>query len=422
MSFLTNKQINGVDEEVLLLSDNPLNVICWRKVPKDIQDTFSAAVSAQFGAGPIAPVNPTADVVFSQQLNGSDSTGITSSESKAKQEIIFSDTKTTGKSTGLDTRDDSAAYQIIDFGGALLDTTPTGLADDTTTYSFSVKLNTGVDTISLIGSGNQTMLDLLDNINASANGYMVINEGGNLRFKTSGTGSDKTIAVDFGSSLFRTDIAGGTFNDPVPGESAVKYTISVEIDGVAVSFETYGNNNKTYTTLLSTLNAGIGASATASLINGNLVIESNDAGSSHSVKILDASIFEALSGFESIGPEIPGKDSTTYTAKITVGSSDISIALQDSTITTFDDLVAKLNTELTGKSVVSIVDDKIHFESSNSDKISVDSSFFKLLTGYDSVSNADGVKDVIDFMNKNKHANGSTYHNQLMLLIESYKV
>jgi hypothetical protein len=116
-----------------------------------------------------------------------------------------------------------AGSQIVDVGGAKEGATATGLANDATSYTYTISVDGGgAQTINVTGSTAQTYTNLLTQINADITGATVALVGGNLKFTSATTGSSSSIALTSGgggTNLFstltnfvavRTAIAGTT--------------------------------------------------------------------------------------------------------------------------------------------------------------------------------------------------------------------
>lgn len=89
-----------------------------------------------------------------------------------------------------------AGFQVVDVGGAKTDASTTGLANDATTYGFTVAVNGGAaQQVTVNGSSGQTYATLIVAINADLTGASCALTGGNLRIVSSSNGVGSTIAV-----------------------------------------------------------------------------------------------------------------------------------------------------------------------------------------------------------------------------------
>jgi len=102
-----------------------------------------------------------------------------------------------GVSTLISRFDYRAGYQVVDVGGAKLESSTTGLANDATTYGILISINgTANQQISVTGSSAQTYSNLITAINADiAGGATCTLTGGNLKFTSASNGVGSSIAL-----------------------------------------------------------------------------------------------------------------------------------------------------------------------------------------------------------------------------------
>jgi hypothetical protein len=131
------------------------------------------------------------------------------------------------------------------------------------------------------------------------------------------------------------------------GGTGVQYTALVTIDGTTTkSVRFTGAMGDTITHVIDELNADLGASATAALTGGNIVITSATTGSTSSIKIRDLGrIFANLTGYVGI-VSLDGASPTVYTATIVVDGVIKPIAVTGSAAQTIATLISEINTDL----------------------------------------------------------------------------
>ena len=107
---------------------------------------------------------------------------------------------------------------------------------------------------------------------------------------------------------------------------ATVYTATIVVDGVSKAITVTGSAAQTYTPLLAAINADLGASATASIVSGNIKVVSATTGTSSSVAITDGTLCAALTGFTAIASATAGTAAgfiATETATLTIANLTI---------------------------------------------------------------------------------------------------
>jgi hypothetical protein len=210
----------------------------------------------------------------------------------------------------------------------------TGLADDSTTYDFSVNFGTGasplVQTVEVQGQNAQTFTELVTQINGQvAGGTVSINSDGDLAFVSNlqdvsnttavvqgpivGGNTDLfsslTIALGAGSpntlSAPTIDTATNGLTHPTGLDNdATVYAASFVVDGTPRTVQVTGSAAQTFQTLINEINTDLGNTGsplaggvalidivtdTTDSNNGNLVVTSTSTGTSSTVVISDGS-------------------------------------------------------------------------------------------------------------------------------------
>lgn len=107
--------------------------------------------------------------------------------------------------------------------------------------------------------------------------------------------------VDLGGTKVGTDPTGFANNN-------ITHDCEIRIDGVSTYLSIQGQDAQTIDQLITQINNDLDFSArgTASLDNGNIKIESNTYNSSSSVLILDADLFNQMTGYVGVQSPVPG--------------------------------------------------------------------------------------------------------------------
>lgn len=113
--------------------------------------------------------------------------------------------------------------------------------------------------------------------------------------------------VDFGGTI---TIPGSPAGSPLPTVGLVatqNVAVNIKIDGVTISVSRVATGNETITEVLSDLNTAFGATATAAIVAGDLVITSASEGLTSKVQILNDNYFTHLNGFVEIEDPVDGE-------------------------------------------------------------------------------------------------------------------
>lgn len=110
--------------------------------------------------------------------------------------------------------------------------------------------------------------------------------------------------VNFGGNAVLTSTAYAPSGSPLPAT----LDASILIDGaVAIPVSLVGNGpTMTFQDVISGINLALGAYGTASLMDGNIHIQSATKGATSSVAITDTNLFSSLTGFVQIDTAVPG--------------------------------------------------------------------------------------------------------------------
>ena len=152
------------------------------------------------------------------------------------------------------------------------------------------------------------------------------------------------VTIDLGTA--KVGGAASGLSQLITGKNRHTYSAHVIIDGSivkSVSFQ--GVAGTTITNVITELNVDLGASATAALTGGDIVITSATTGKNSSVRIIDLGLFRALTGYTSI-VSIDGVSPTTYTAGIVVDGVNKPISVVGNTVQTFTTVIGAINTAL----------------------------------------------------------------------------
>ncbi len=257
---------------------------------------------------------------------------------------------------------DIFGFQKVSFTAVSAGTDATNLVGGTT-YTATITVAGTPKAISILGSDAQTFSTLVTELNKDLSftaGYQGINVGGNKQ------GTDLTNLVGI-----------------------TTYTATIVVDGVTKPISILGSAAQTYTTLLSEINTDLGASATATIVGGNLRVTSATSGSASSVVITAgtlfaypdltgfvalfapvngtdiavASLIPSQSGFQNVLFSAPkvlatatglNNDATVYTATITVDGVAKAISIVGSAAQTYTTLLSEINTDLAASAVASL--------------------------------------------------------------------
>jgi hypothetical protein len=232
----------------------------------------------------------------------------------------------------------SYAYQVVDVGGAKAGATATGLSNDATVRTATVRVDGTNRTISVVSSTVQTYTTLLAEINTDISTWATASlVAGNLRITSLTTGASSRIRITDGDvplfSPLTSFVAIRTGNsDTAPGyqivnvgsakllatatglaNDATSYLMTVTVDGTARAVAVTGSAAQTYTTLLAEINTDISTWATADLTVGNLRITSLSSGASSSISMVDGvtPLLATLTSYVAVLDAVPGWAATS---------------------------------------------------------------------------------------------------------------
>lgn len=217
----------------------------------------------------------------------------------------------------------------------------------------------------------------LSNVSAATAGYAIINVGGD---KLAGGASGLSAASGTAGSQvanFTPTIAAGTPTNLVPtagyqaatfsvakaggdatglANDATVYTTTITVDGAAQAISVVGSAAQTFTTLLAEINTDLGATATASIVGGNIRVTSATTGTSSTVLMVTGTLFPALTNFTAITAAVAGTGSVAaLTATITVDGIAKPISVLPAAISTFGNLITEINADLGASATAAIV-------------------------------------------------------------------
>jgi hypothetical protein len=336
---------------------------------------------------------------------GADPSGLSSSVGTAgSQRVNVDPGKVGADATGLfGGTAATAGRQSVSWTG-LVGASATGLANDATVYTATITVDGVAKAIAVTGSAAQTFTTLVAEINTDlgASATASIFSATELRVVSATTGALSTVAIVDGT-LFTALTGFGAIQTAVPGAAlvpATTYTATITVDGVSKPISILGSAALTWTTLLSELNTDLGAAAVATLAGGDLKVESVTFGTLSRVRIVDGTLFAALTGFVGILPPQDGDDTShTYSALVEVDGVLKSVKFIGTAGATFTDVLTEVNADLGGAAVASIVGGNVAITSATTgvaSKVRVyDAGLFAALAGYTGISWVDGVAPTV---------------------------
>lgn len=263
----------------------------------------------------------------------------------------------------------TAGYQTVNVGGNKVGGTATGLAADVpathgyatlaftatpaitattalglpaTNYDLNINVDgagasnhtialTGTDTLTTIAAAFN-LLPITGATVSAVNNTLVVTSAttgtSSTIAITAGTSSDLIAAINLAKTATNTNVATAGVNTVV-----TTYTTTITVDGVGKSISLTGGAAQTYTNLLAEINTDLGASATATLVSGNIRITSATTGTSSSILAVTGTLFPALTGFVSISAAVAGTASPTAAVVGTNGTTNVSFPVtKDSTV------------------------------------------------------------------------------------------
>jgi hypothetical protein len=309
------------------VTDNVRTLVVWDDLPGPDQSALVNLVDSFGGTIPLAaPYTATQTIGLRPKTIGATSTGLDATS-----------TTTAGKAT-------------IDLGASKAGGDPSGLSSSLGTSGYAVaNLQPGVTGATNLG------------LTAPIQGKQTLNYGG-LALGASATGLANT---------------------------ATAYTMTVTVDGVAKPISVVGSAAQTFTALVAEINVDLGASATAAIVSGNIVITSATYGTSSTVTTVDGTLLAATTGFVSIAAPVNGSGTTSYTASVSIDGVAYPLTVNPLTVTTFTQLLAYINGVITTNGTASISNGDVRITSASFGILSkvriTPGTLFPALVGYTNI-------------------------------------
>lgn len=173
-------------------------------------------------------------------------------------------------------------------------------------YSATVVVDGVVKTVRFTGLQGNTYTNVLTEINTDLGSAATATlNSGNIRITSATTGSGSSVAIYDTGFLFASlaNYAGIT---SVAGTSPVTYTATITVDGADQAISIVGSAAQTFTALVAAINTALGVTATAAITSGNIVVTSASTGVTSIVKIVDNTLFKAVTGYDRVTASQPG--------------------------------------------------------------------------------------------------------------------
>jgi hypothetical protein len=262
-----------------------------------------------------------------------DLTGATAELLGGNVRIISDDTSATSSiSVTEGTLTDPLLAALTDFVGIESATkngaNPTGLLDDSTSYTVNVAVNGGApQALTVQGQNAQTFGELVVQLNSLLTGGTVeLFEDGNIRIFSSLSDAslsaiattDTTLLAALSGFVAAVPATNNITNPTGLPNTGTLLQATVTVDGVPNSVQIAGNAAQTFGTLVAELNTDLGPVATAAIgdgvtttngyvvPNGQLAIVSATTGAASTVSIADVNIFSGLRGFVTLETPVVG--------------------------------------------------------------------------------------------------------------------
>lgn len=164
------------------------------------------------------------------------------------------------------------------------------------TYSATVVVDGVIKTVSFAGAVGATFTDVIAEINADLGvAATAAIAGGNITITSATTGNQSSVVI-YDSGFLFSSMAGYVGISTTNGTSPVNYNANIVVDGTVIPISVQGSTAQTFTTLLAEINTDLGASATATISNGKMVVTSATTGTNSSVRIVDLGLFKTIKG------------------------------------------------------------------------------------------------------------------------------
>src|SRR3990167_3262939 len=260
-----------------------------------------------------------------------------------------------------------AGSQIVDVGGAKAGATATGLANDATSYTYTIAVDGGAaQTINVTGSTAQTYTNLITQINTDVTGATVSLVGGNLKFISGTNGASSSISLvsgGGGTNLFVTLTNFAAVRTATAGTATQTNWQFASLNSRIFMAQ----KNQAFTCLLETdysVESIVGQPWVTSpncvmAADGRLWAADDEGGTTRGYQVV------AIGGNKTGASATDLVAATTYTASVVVdGGASQSISIVGSTGATFTTLIAQLDLDIAG-ATASMVDGNLRITSNS---------------------------------------------------------
>jgi flagellin len=407
-----NVKFNGVLENAVVLKNSGgfKTLILSDDLSAADLATLTAFVNSLGGDAPLAaPVAGTATARFPAATVGGTATGLSAvaAATAGIATVNLGGTAIAGNASGLSSAVGTAGSQRVNLEPGKVGANATGLANNATTYTATITVDGVARPISIVGSAAQTFTTLLAELNTDLGPTAVATlSGGDLKVESVTFGTASRVRIVDGT-LFAALTGFVAVLPPQDGDSTGRtYSAVVEVDGALKSVQFAGTAGALFSDVVTQVNADLGGAATAAISGGNLVITSATTGRASKVRVFDAGLFAALTGF--VGTSfVDGVAPTVYTATITVDGVARAIAVQGSAAQTFTTLLAEINTDLAASATAALSGGSIVVTSATtgaaSSVVIADGTLFKAVAGFAGLAApVAGAADMVDAMKLRK--------------------
>lgn len=298
-----NVKFNGTLDNAAVLTNSGgiRTLVLWDKLSLTDQEILIAAVDAYGSTLPIVAQKANQTIALEPSIVGGTSTGLSAVA-----------TSTAGKAT-------------VDLGAAKVGTDPSGLS-------------------AVAGTAGYQAIN-----------YLPAAVGGNALGLQQATAGRQTAS--FGGNITGGSQASGLANN------TTTYTATIVVDGVSRPISIVGSAAQTITTLISEINTDLGASATAALAGGNIVVTSATTGSTSTVAITAGTLFPTLTGFNSVLAAVNGVNAGAYTMSVSINGTSYPVSIVTASTLTFTNLVSAINAAIGANGTAAIVNGNIRITS-----------------------------------------------------------
>lgn len=300
----------------------------------------------------------------SQQINfsgavitGLEATGIVNDSTAGSQDVLL---------TGS-----PKATATVTYVGTITPASSPAIGGGGTNYDFTLNINGGgdvnytvnvvaADTMSTIAAKMQAVLPV--GVTVVATGSSLKITGATISFTASlilteptlGGNPDLFAAIDTGFTTTHTTVNSPAVLTGYTGTAPFMANIFVDGTGHLISVTSVAAS--TYVDLVSQITAQMLGAAIATLVGTNTIrITSATTGAGSTIVIQDVNLFGSLSLIPAI-PQLPvdGLAGTSYTATITIDGTVHNITITAGNATTYNDVIAQINTQLAGAGTATI--------------------------------------------------------------------